>query len=140
MSPEILALITAFCWGVGGFFEKKGLLLGNLPPITGIFIRSLVATLVLGIVGFRKLDMIKSAGLKSLAIMVIFGGVMAGSLGMLFFYRAIKTGELSRVMPIAFTSPLFGALAGFIFSGEPVTLKKLAGMLLTIGGIALLTL
>ena len=140
MKPEILALITAFCWGVGGFFEKKGLLLGNLPPITGIFIRSFIAALVLGAVGFNKLNVIKTAGFKALAIMVVFGGVMAGSLGMLFFYKAIKAGELSRVMPIAFTSPLFGALAGIIFSGESITLKKAAGMLLTIGGIVLLTL
>ncbi len=115
MKPEILALITAFCWGVGGFFEKKGLLLGNLPPITGIFIRSFIAALVLGAVGFSKLNVIKTAGFKALAIMVVFRGVMAGSLGMLFFYKAIKAGELSRVMPIAFTSPLFGALAGIIF-------------------------
>ena len=25
MNPQILALFTAIFWGVGGFFEKKGL-------------------------------------------------------------------------------------------------------------------
>jgi len=59
---------------------------------------------------------------------------------MLCFYAAIKGAPLNRVMPIAFTSPLFGALMGILFGGEPLTLKTAAGMLLTIGGIVLLTI
>jgi transporter family protein len=58
---------------------------------------------------------------------------------MLCFYAAIKGAPLSTVMPIAFTSPLFGALMGILFGGEPLTLKTIMGMLLTVGGIVLLT-
>jgi bacterial/archaeal transporter family protein len=43
-------------------------------------------------------------------------------------------------MPIAFTSPLFGAMMGILFSGEPFTLKTGLGIALTIGGIILLTI
>jgi len=68
------------------------------------------------------------------------GGIVAGAIGMLCFYAAIKGAPLSRVMPIAFTSPLFGALMGIIIGGEPVTLKSVLGMVLTTGGIILLTL
>jgi transporter family protein len=42
-------------------------------------------------------------------------------------------------MPIAFTSPLFGALMGIIFGGEPLTWKVGLGTLLTIAGIITLT-
>ncbi len=56
------------------------------------------------------------------------------------FYTALKGAPLNRVMPIAFTSPLFGALMGIAFAGEPLTLKTVAGILLTIGGIVLLTI
>jgi transporter family protein len=58
---------------------------------------------------------------------------------MLCFYAAIKGAPLGRVMPIAFTSPLFGALMGILFGGEAVTLKGVFGMALTVGGIVLLT-
>ncbi len=71
--------------------------------------------------------------------MIVGGGVVAGSLGMLCFYAAIKGAPLTRVMPIAFTSPLFGALMGILFGGEPLSLKTAAGMFLTVGGIILLT-
>lgn len=72
--------------------------------------------------------------------MIVGGGIIAGAAGMLCFYTAIKGAPLSRVMPIAFTSPLFGALMGLIFSGEALTLKTILGMSLTICGIILLTI
>ena len=51
-----------------------------------------------------------------------------------------KARRFNRVMPIAFTSPLFGALMGVMFAGEPLTPKTVFGMLLTVGGIIVLTI
>ena len=140
MKPQILALLTAICWGVGGYFEKKGLNLGNLSPTMGITIRTAVALVILASASFHQWRTLPQAGPKALLYMVIGGGVVAGAAGMLCFYMAIKGAPLTRVMPIAFTSPLFGALMGILFSGEPLTLKTGLGMLMTIGGIVLLTI
>ena len=52
MKPQLLALLTAIAWGVGGYFEKKGLHLGNLAPEMGITIRTAVALVILGAVSF----------------------------------------------------------------------------------------
>lgn len=140
MKPQILALITAICWGVGGYFEKQGLKLGNLSPQMGITIRTFVALIILGVVSFPQWKTVTQAGSKALIYMIIGGGVVAGAVGMLCYYSAIKGADLGKVMPIAFTSPLFGVLMGLIFSHEPLTWKTGAGMILTIGGIVLLTL
>ena len=140
MKPQLLALLTAAAWGFGGYFEKKGLYLGNLPPQLGITIRTAVALAILGAVSAPHWKLVTQAGPRSLAYLVLGGGVVAGSLGMLCFYGAIKGAPLSKVMPIAFTSPLFGALLALTVGGEPVTAKTLLGMLLTVGGIVLLTL
>ncbi|MDZ7333582.1 MAG: EamA family transporter [candidate division KSB1 bacterium] len=140
MKPQLFALLTAIAWGVGGYFEKKGLHLGHLTPQVGITIRTLVALVILSLVSYPQWKMIPQAGPKALIYMIIGGGVIAGSLGMLFFYMAIKGAPLSRVMPIAFTSPLFGALMGFMLAGEPVTLTSILGLLMTVGGIVLLTI
>jgi hypothetical protein len=32
MNPQLLALLTAAAWGIGGYYEKKGLHLGGLSP------------------------------------------------------------------------------------------------------------
>jgi transporter family protein len=59
---------------------------------------------------------------------------------MLCFYMAIKGAPLNRVMPIAFTSPLFGALMGVIVGGESLSVKGVIGAVMTISGIFLLTI
>lgn len=140
MKPHFFALLTAIFWGVGGYFEKKGLHLGNLSPQVGITLRTLVALFILGAVSYPHWKSITQAGPRAMLYMIIGGGIVAGAGGMLCFYIAIKGAPLSRVMPIAFTSPLFGALMGFILGGEPVTLKAVLGILMTVGGIILLTL
>jgi transporter family protein len=138
--PQIFALLTAMAWGIGGYFEKKGLHLGGLSPQMGITIRTGVALIILGIVSFPQWKTLSQAGSKSLTMMIIGGGVVAGAVGMLCFYTALKGAPLNRVMPIAFTSPLFGALMGIILGGDPLTLKTGIGMLLTIAGIIVLTI
>jgi transporter family protein len=140
MKPQLFALLTAIAWGVGGYFEKKGLHLGNLSPQMGITIRTVVALVILGIVSFPQWKQVPQAGSKALLYMIIGGGVVAGAVGMLCFYTALKGAPLSKVMPIAFTSPLFGVLMGIIFSGDPITAKTIVGMILTVGGIVVLTI
>lgn len=138
--PQILALFTAMAWGIGGYFEKKGLHLGNLSPQLGITIRTAVAVIILGAVSASQWKSVLHAPPKALWYMVIGGGVVAGSVGMLCYYAAMKGAPLNRVMPIAFTSPLFGVLMGVILGGEVLTLKTIIGILLTIGGIILITI
>ncbi len=139
MNPQILALITAMAWGIGGYFEKKGLHLGGLSPQLGITLRTAVALLILGAVSFPQWKTLPQAGTKAILMMVIGGGLVAGAIGMLCFYAALKGAPLNRVMPIAFTSPLFGALMGIILGAEPLTWKTAVGTLLTIAGIITLT-
>jgi transporter family protein len=136
----MFALLTAIAWGVGGYFEKKGLHLGDLSPQMGITIRTAVALLILAAVSFPQWKTLPQAGSKALLMIAIGGGVVAGALGMLCFYTALKGAPLTQVMPIAFTSPLFGALMAIIFGGEPFTWKTAVGMALTVGGIILLTI
>lgn len=139
MNPQLLALLTAIFWGVGGFFEKKGLHAGHLSPVMGITLRTAVAVLILGTASFSEWKTLSQAGTKSLLYMVIGGGIVAGAAGMLCFYGAIKGAPLGKVMPIAFTSPLFGALMGILYNGEALTPKTLIGTALTVAGIIVLT-
>ena len=139
MRPEFFALLTAIAWGVGGYFEKKGLHAGHLSPQMGITLRTAVALVILGCVSAPQWKTVGHAGTRALIYMIVGGGIVAGSIGMLSFYAAIKGAPLSRVMPIAFTSPLFGALLGCLIGGEAVTMRAMLGMAFTVGGIALLT-
>ena len=139
MKPQLFALLTAMAWGIGGYFEKRGLHLGNLPPQLGITLRTAVALAVLGVVSAPHWKALAQAPTRALVYMILGGGVLAGSVGMLSFYTALKGAPLTKVMPIAFTSPLFGALLAVAIGGEALTVRTLVGMALTIGGIVVLT-
>ncbi|MBP7786323.1 MAG: EamA family transporter, partial [Longilinea sp.] len=103
-------------------------------------IRTAVALIILGVASYPQWKTIPQAGTKAILYMVIGGGIVAGAVGMLCFYTALKGAPLTKVMPIAFTSPLFGALMGLMLGGEPLTLKTVVGMLLTVGGIIVLSI
>jgi bacterial/archaeal transporter family protein len=139
MKPQFYALLAAMAWGFGGYFEKKGLHLGNIPAHVGITIRTAVALVVLGAISFPQFKTLGESGAKALVYMVIGGGIVAGSAGMLCFYAALKGAPIGQVMPIAFTAPLFGVLMGLFFGGEPLTWKVGLGALLTVSGIVLIT-
>ena len=143
MKPQSMALLAALAasmaWGIGGYFEKKGLHDGNLPPQVGAMLRTVVALVVLGAMSFTQWKTIAHAGARPLLYMIIGGGVIGGAVGMLCFYAALKGAPLQKVMPIAFTSPLFGAVMGVTLGGETPTLRTALGMLLTMGGIVVLT-
>jgi len=139
MRPQLFALLTAAAWGIGGYFEKRGLFLGNLPPQVGITIRTATALIILGAASAPQWKTVLDAGAKPLLYVVLGGGVLAGAVGMLCFYVALKGGSLGQVMPIAFTSPLFGMLMAAILSGGSLQPRQWIGMVLTVGGIALVS-
>jgi transporter family protein len=140
MNPQILALLADLAWGVGGYFEKRGLNLGGLSPQMAVTLRTGMALVIITAASLPNLKTLPHAGTKSLLMVILGGGIISGSIGMLCYYAAINGAPLSKVMPIAFTSPLFGALMGIIFGAEPLTWKVALGSLLTISGIVVLTI
>ncbi len=68
MKPQLFALLTAIAWGVGGYFEKKGLHLGNLSPQMGITIRTFTALIILGVVSFPQWKTGSSGGVEGVVV------------------------------------------------------------------------
>ncbi len=140
MKPAYFAMLTAVCWSLGSFFEKRGLNLGGISPIMGITIRTAVAIVVLGAFSYSQWHTLAGIDRRALLYLVLGGGVLAGSLGMLFFYTAIGTGKLSLVMPIAFgLTPLVGFILGVVFLNEPAYFHKIVGVLLVCIGVIFIT-
>jgi transporter family protein len=137
LSAEILAILTAICWAIGSYFEKKGLKLGNLSPQMGLTIRTTAAMAVMFFVSMPYWKQLSTAGTKSILCIVLGGGVLAGSLGLLCFYAALSKGEMWKVLTIAFAAtPVLGVIIG-LATHEELTLLKGIGILLCISGVAL---
>ncbi len=133
----VYAILAALVWGASPLLEKIGL--RKISPVYAVFIRSLAVTTTLFFYlifknGFKKTCF---TDIKSVTF-IILGGLLAGMVGQLFYFTSLKSWEASRVVPIAGSYPLVAFLLSVLLLGEQITLYKLAGVVLIIGGITLI--
>ena len=130
----LLLILTAVLWGTTPVLEKIGL--GKTDPLTGVTIRSFAVTvaLIIFLVISGKIKQIFQADAKTIVIFSITG-LMAGLIGMLTYFFALKKGATSQIVPIAATYPLVTALLSVVILSEHVTVLRLVGTILIIAGI-----
>ncbi len=137
MSAFLWALLTACIWGVVPLMEKIGL--GSASPTTGVVVRSLGV-----VVGLVVMTLIASpwGAIRSLSwpaiLLLAGGGLLASFVGQMAFYRALKSGALSQVTPVAGAYPLVAALLGWSVLREPLTVSRLLGVGCVVVGVILL--
>jgi len=148
MNAALLAVLAGLCWGVGEVFTRSVLHAKAVGPLAAIAIRSTVALPLLWAVwavgshglGLEPPGLLDRADGGSVAKLVLGSGVVAGAGGMALFYAALSLGEVSRVKPIAFSvAPATAVVLGAIFLGEALSLPKVLGLVLILGGVLLLT-
>jgi len=140
MRPEIWAVLAALCWGIGSLLEKRGVIIGELTPVMGTAIRTAFSLILLLAASSPYWGQVRTAGAKSISLVAVGGGLMAGGLGIIFLYTGLKSGNLSTVMTIAFClAPVIGALLGLFVLGEKLTVIQIAGVVLCVAGAAMVT-
>ncbi len=144
MKPYILfAILAGVAWGLGGYFEKAGLKAMGIPPIAGITLRTFVALILLGVLSIPAWKEIANpADWKAWLMIIIGGGIIAGSLGMWSFYSALAASEnLGITLAIAFAfSPIAGTLFGLFRGDQPMDWKIAVGLIAIVIGIVLIQL
>ena len=131
------ALLAALLWGSAPVLEKLGLV--KISPLAGLAIRTITITIILVVIALFT-DMAKEivrVDARSLFFLVV-SGIIAGLLGMLAYFKALKCWEASRVVPIVGAYPLFAFLFALLCLGEKLTLQKALGVLLVVSGVFLL--
>ncbi|MFH1022949.1 MAG: EamA family transporter [Planctomycetota bacterium] len=138
MRAEGWAVLAALCWGVGSLLEKRGVKIGGLAPVMGAAIRTAFSFLLLLAISLPFWGQVRTAGLKSISLIAIGGGVLAGGLGLIFLYTGLKSGNLSTVMAIAFClAPVIGTILGCLVLHEKMGSVQMIGIALCVTGAAL---
>ncbi len=80
---------------------------------------------------------IRSIGQKSWVFLILSG--VATGLSWLFYYRALQTGDASKVIPIDKLSVVFSLIFAFTILKETITAKAIiGGLLISIGTFVLI--
>lgn len=138
MKAFYFALMTAVVWGIVPILEKMGV--ARIAPLAGVFIRScgvVIGIFIMAIFNNQAVRIALKADPRTIFLLVL-GGFMASIVGQIFFYNALKIGEVSKVVPIAGIYPLVAFLLGVIFLGETFTAVRLGGVIFVVLGLFLL--
>ena len=138
MSAFYWAILTALVWGTAPLLEKMGIM--KIEPLPGLFLRTFGVMFGIALLLLFKFSVVKQAfaAKPQTILFIMLGGFLASFVGQLFFYRALKLGEVSKVVPVAATYPIVAFILGVIFLSEKITLMKVSGVALVISGILLL--
>jgi transporter family protein len=131
------ALLSAFFAAVTAILAKVGVsgISGNIATAVRTFIVLIMAWLIV-IFGGQLKD-VKSIGKENLIFLVLSG--LATGLSWIFYFKALETGDVSKVAPIDKLSIILVMIFAFIFLHEPVSMKTvLGGGLIAVGTILLL--
>lgn len=136
----IYALLSALMASLVAIFGKMGL--QNLDANTATAIRGVIMALFLvGVVVLQgKINLVGEilANKKALLFIVLSG--LAGALSWLFYFMAIKNGDVSKVAPIDKLSVVFAVILAVIIFGEKISLVGTIGVLLIAAGSLLVAL
>jgi len=136
---EMAALITALCWTITAVtFETAGKKVGS---ISVNLIRLVIAFVLISIYNLFSRGMILPIDASgSTWLWLTFSGIIGFVIGDLFLFQAYVEVGSRIAMLIMSTVPPITAITGFIIMGERITSLGLAGMMITILGIAFVIL
>ncbi|MDI6602953.1 MAG: EamA family transporter [Patescibacteria group bacterium] len=129
------SILAAFIWAVVNIVDKYILTRWVRNPLIPVMILVTIGLMASIIVYFTY-------GFSYLSYFNIFLALIAGIFYLLmaiFYFKAVKIEEISRVSPLFYLSPLFILIFATIFLGEIFTLLKYLGIFLLMAGAILIS-
>lgn len=134
----VYSLISMFFAGLTSVIAKYGM--KNISSDLGLAIRTSVVFVfvMLNFMIFQNMKEVSNLTSRAIVFLMISG--VTTSLSWIFYYKAIKIGEVSYVASIDKGSIVITLLLSFIILGEPLTPKLFIGAALIIIGMLVLTI
>ena len=138
MLGEFAALGAAISWAVAPILYRKAL--ANASPVSANIVRCVTnaAVLVVILAGLGLTGTLTSLPVQVLAVVVV-SGIIGLGVGDTLYMVGLKSVGVARAVPLAATYPLFSLLWATLLLGEPVTAAAVAGTVVILLGIWLLS-
>lgn len=134
---QTYALLSAFFAALTAIFAKIGVSSINSNLATAVRTTVILIITWFAALAFSDLSQIKRISASSL-LFLILSGCTAG-LSWLFYFKALKISDASKVAPVDKLSVVFTVVLAFIILGEQPSLKVIAGCsLIFMGALAIL--
>lgn len=128
------ALAALLCWGLWAFFPK--LALRTISPATSVFYES-VGVMLTGIAVAGLLGPRLSADFHGIMYALLTGVI--GTIGLYFFFTAVKTGPISVISSLTAMYPVVTVTLAVVVLHESIKPRQAAGIILAIAAAVLLS-
>lgn len=132
MLAAVLALLASFTWGTSNFLAGVETRTRSVWHVSALSQIAAAAASAVALVAARQAP----PGGWDLFLLVLTG--IATAAGLVMFYKALAIGTMSVVAPIIAAEVLIPLAAGILL-GERPGLHAYAGMVLTVGGVVLIS-
>ncbi|MBI4200949.1 MAG: EamA family transporter [Chloroflexi bacterium] len=131
-----LAVLSAALFGMASFLVK--LVVGRqVPNPRTFYLITGVLNMLIGM--FALLVWPLAPGASLVAVVQAAAAGLVQSAGLMLFWLALRTEEVSRVDPITQTFPIFVAILASTFLGESLGPREWSGILATVAGAVLIS-
>jgi len=132
----LLPLLASVLSGVSAIFEKLSVV--DLSGLTVLTLRYTLMLPVLWIALFAsgRHRELATIDLRTFANILIPASMALGSL--LLYFTALRGDWVTRVFPLTELGPLVAFVLAALFLGEPLSIQRLLGTMLIVGGIVLI--
>lgn len=131
----LFSVLAAFCWALSSIIDKYVLTKWVKNPLVPIILTGIIGLVACIIVYFVY-------GFSSLSYFNTFLAIIAGFfyiLATIFYFKALKIEEVSRIVPLFYLSPLFILIFAGIFLGEVFVISQYLGIILLMVGAILIS-
>jgi bacterial/archaeal transporter family protein len=128
------ALITLALWGLWGVFSK---IASNHLPGYAIYLVEVSVYLAVGGLIWLQMRIPFDWNYPGLTAAVAAG--LSGGFALFFFLKALSLGPAAVIVPLTSLYPVITVLLGITFLHESLTLRHLAGIILAVAAVCLLS-
>lgn len=128
--PTLGYVVVLGVWGVAGKLALRSLSWGDALVVTAVVYG--LAAIVLLVIGRAGVRFESNTWWALLAAVCVVSALVC-------FYLALESGEASKVVPISAAYPALTLVLAAIFLGEDISLIKVGGLALVVGGVVLLS-
>ena len=131
------AILSALFAALTAIFAKMGVGDNNYNIATAIRTTSILLLTWGIVIATGTISQIRGIGRHTWVFLILSG--IATGLSWLFYFKALQTGDVSRVAPIDKLSVVLTMLLAFVFLKEQMSVKTVLGaVLITAGSVVLL--
>ena len=135
MSPQLLALLTAFFFSLQTVFTRVGL--RSTPATVGVIVASAVACLGLWL-SAPLFGQLANPGLRAIGYFAL-GGIMSPALSWFLFFEGIVRVGMARAAPLSSIAPFLAAIGATAIFGERLTLPLAFGLMAVVIGVSMIS-